>query len=76
MAMGALDGGVRAYAVVEKTGHRLAHEEYAPDSTGSPGSPGEHCGRREVRPAAVLKGAILAGVKAAVDRGGATASGA
>ncbi|WP_369037237.1 DUF4235 domain-containing protein [Streptomyces adonidis] len=70
MAMGALDGGVRAYALVEKTGHRLAHEEYAPDSTGSTG---EHCGRREVRPAAVLKGAILAGVKAAVDRGGATA---
>ncbi|WP_405540826.1 hypothetical protein [Streptomyces sp. NBC_00075] len=36
MAMGALDGGVRAYAVVEKTGHRLAHEEYAPDSPTPP----------------------------------------
>ncbi|MGW1719933.1 DUF4235 domain-containing protein [Streptomyces sp. NPDC002156] len=74
MAMGTLDGGVLAYAVFKKTGHRLAHDSRTRSMPPTPpDSTGEHCCRREVLPAAVLQGAIFAGVKAAVDRGGATA---
>ncbi|MGW4874179.1 DUF4235 domain-containing protein [Streptomyces chartreusis] len=67
MAAGAL-GGVLAGAVFKQLWKQLGHEEDAPDATD------EHRTWREVLSAAVLQGAIFAGVKAAVDRGGATAA--
>ncbi|NGO12411.1 DUF4235 domain-containing protein [Streptomyces sp. HC44] len=67
MAMGALSG-VLAGAVFKQVWKKLGHEEDAPDATD------EHRTWREVMSAAVLQGAIFAGVKAAVDRGGATAT--
>ena len=66
MAMGIL-GGVLAGAVFKQAWKRLAHEDEAPDATD------EFRSWREVLTAAVVQGAIFAGVKAAVDRGGATA---
>ncbi|MFC4471771.1 DUF4235 domain-containing protein [Streptomyces xiangluensis] len=47
---------------------KLGHEEDAPDATD------EHRTWREVVSAAVVQGAIFAGVKAVVDRGGAVAT--
>jgi hypothetical protein len=67
MAMGALSG-VLAGAMFKQVWKKLGHEEDAPDATD------EHRNWREVVSAAVLQGAIFAGVKAAVDRGGATAT--
>ena len=67
MAMGAVSG-VLAGAVFKQLWKRLGHEEDAPDATD------EHRTWREVVSAAVLQGAIFAGVKAAVDRSGATAT--
>lgn len=67
MAMGALSG-VLAGAMFKQVWKRLGHEEDAPDATD------EHRTWREVVSAAVVQGAIFAGVKAAVDRGGATAT--
>ncbi len=64
LAMGAVSG-VLAGAVFKQVWKQLGHEEDAPD---------EHRNWREVLSAAVLQGAIFAGVKAAVDRGGATAT--
>lgn len=46
----------------------LGHDEDAPDATD------EERGRTEVLLPAILQGAIFAGVKAAVDRAGATAT--
>ena len=66
LAMGML-GGVLAGAVFKQAWKRLAHEDDAPDATD------EFRSWREVLAAAVVQGAIFAGVKAAVDRGGATA---
>ncbi|MDQ0757714.1 DUF4235 domain-containing protein [Streptomyces canus] len=67
MAMGAVSG-VLAGAVFKQVWKKLGHDEDAPDATD------EHRTWREVLSAAVLQGAIFAGVKAAVDRGGATAA--
>ncbi|MGI5379928.1 DUF4235 domain-containing protein [Streptomyces sp. CA-251387] len=67
LAMGAVSG-VLAGTVFKQVWKRLGHEEDAPDATD------EHRTWREVLSAAVLQGAIFAGVKAAVDRGGATAT--
>ncbi|MDH6514282.1 hypothetical protein M2163_008743 [Streptomyces sp. SAI-135] len=67
MAMGAVSGVV-AGAVFKQVWKKLGHEEDAPDATD------EKRAWREVLTAAVLQGAIFAGVKAAVDRGGATAT--
>ncbi|MEY9992496.1 hypothetical protein ABIE67_004528 [Streptomyces sp. V4I8] len=67
MAMGAVSGVV-AGTVFKQVWKKLGHEEDAPDATD------EHRTWREVLSAAVLQGAIFAGVKAAVDRGGATAT--
>ncbi|WP_328349452.1 DUF4235 domain-containing protein [Streptomyces sp. NBC_00457] len=67
MAMGALSGAL-AGAMFKEVWKRLGHEEDAPDATD------EHRTWREVVSAAVLQGAIFAGVKAVVDRGGATAT--
>ncbi|KOV58739.1 membrane protein [Streptomyces sp. NRRL WC-3618] len=66
MVMGAL-GGILAGAIFKQAWKRLAHEDDAPDATD------ESRSWREVLAAAVVQGAIFAGVKAAVDRGGATA---
>lgn len=67
MAMGALSG-VLAGTLFKQVWKRLGHEEDAPDATD------EHRTWREVVSAALLQGAIFAGVKAVVDRGGATAT--
>ncbi|MFF2254564.1 DUF4235 domain-containing protein [Streptomyces sp. NPDC058142] len=67
MAMGAFSG-VLAGAVFKQVWKQLGHEENAPDATD------EHRSWREILSAAALQGAIFAGVKAAVDRGGATAT--
>lgn len=67
MALGALSG-VLAGAMFKQVWKQLGHEEDAPDATD------ENRTWREVLSAAVLEGAIYAGVKAAVDRGGATAT--
>ncbi|WP_367325980.1 DUF4235 domain-containing protein [Streptomyces sp. HUAS ZL42] len=64
LALGALSG-VLAGAVFKQVWKRLGHEEDAPDATD------EERTWSEVLAAAVLQGAIFAGVKAAVDRGGA-----
>jgi hypothetical protein len=58
-------GGVLAGTVFKQVWKQLGHDEDATDATD------EHRTWREVVPAAVLQGAIFAGVKAAVDRGGA-----
>ncbi|MFE0256184.1 DUF4235 domain-containing protein [Streptomyces sp. NPDC059010] len=67
MAAGALSG-VLAGAMFKQLWKQLGHEEDAPDATD------EHRTWGEILSAAVLQGAIFAGVKAAVDRGGATAT--
>ncbi|MFD3841700.1 DUF4235 domain-containing protein [Streptomyces sp. NPDC058642] len=67
MAMGALSG-VLAGAAFKQVWKQLGHDEDAPDATD------EHRTWREILSAAVLQGAIFAGVKAVVDRGGATAT--
>jgi hypothetical protein len=67
MAMGAVSG-VLAGAMFKQVWKKLGHEEDAPDATD------EYRTWREVLSAAVLQGAIFAGVKAAVDRGGAVAA--
>jgi hypothetical protein len=67
MAMGAISG-VLAGAVFKQVWKKLGHDEDAPDAKD------EQRTWREVLSAAVLQGAIFAGVKAAVDRGGATAT--
>ncbi|KUN75228.1 DUF4235 domain-containing protein [Streptomyces griseoruber] len=67
LALGAVSG-VLAGGVFKQVWKRLGHEEDAPDATD------EQRGWREVVSAAVLQGAIFAGVKAAVDRGGAVAT--
>jgi hypothetical protein len=67
MAMGAISGVV-AGAVFKQVWKKLGHDEDAPDATD------EQRTWREVLTAAVVLGAIFAGVKAAVDRGGATAT--
>ncbi|MFP1625546.1 DUF4235 domain-containing protein [Streptomyces sp. 5K101] len=67
IAMGAVSG-VLAGAVFKQVWKQLGHEEDAPDATD------ENRTWREVLSAAALQGAIFAGVKAAVDRGGATAT--
>ena len=67
MVMGAVSGVV-AGSVFKQVWKKLGHEEDAPDATD------EQRTWLEVLTAAVLQGAIFAGVKAAVDRGGATAA--
>ncbi|MFF7640766.1 DUF4235 domain-containing protein [Streptomyces canus] len=67
MGMGAVSGVV-AGSVFKQVWKKLGHDEDAPDATD------EQRTWREVLTAAVLQGAIFAGVKAAVDRGGATAT--
>lgn len=67
MAVGAASGVV-AGSVFKKVWKQLGHEEDAPDATD------EQRTWRETVSAAVLQGAIFAGVKAAVDRGGAVAA--
>ncbi|MFJ5934183.1 DUF4235 domain-containing protein [Streptomyces sp. NPDC093071] len=59
--------GVLAGAAFKKTWQILGHDDDTPDATD------EHRGWGEVLLAAALHGAIFALVKAAVDRGGATA---
>ncbi|MFF5637184.1 DUF4235 domain-containing protein [Streptomyces sp. NPDC012825] len=59
--------GLLAGAAFKKTWQLLGHEDDTPDATD------EHRGWSEVLVAAALHGAIFALVKAAVDRGGATA---
>ncbi|MEU0119797.1 DUF4235 domain-containing protein [Streptomyces bobili] len=67
LALGAVSG-VLAGGVFKQVWKRLGHDEDAPDATD------EERTWREVLSAAVLQGAIFAGVKAAVDRGGAVAT--
>jgi hypothetical protein len=67
LAMGAVSG-VLAGGVFKQVWKKLGHDEDAPDATD------EHRTWREILSAAILQGAIFAGVKAAVDRGGATAA--
>lgn len=66
MAMGAVSGAL-AGGVFKQVWKKLGHDEDAPDATD------EERGWREVVIAAAVQGAIFAAVKAAVDRGGATA---
>lgn len=67
LALGAVSG-MLAGAAFKQTWKMLGHEEDAPDATD------EDRDWREVLTAATLQGAIFAGVKAAVDRAGATAT--
>lgn len=67
LALGAVSG-VLAGTAFKWVWKKLGHEEDAPDATD------EQRRWREVLPAAVLQGAIFAGVKATVDRGGAIAA--
>ncbi|MFC4507864.1 MULTISPECIES: DUF4235 domain-containing protein [Streptomyces] len=67
LALGAVSGAL-AGGVFKQVWKRLGHEGGAPDATD------EQRSWREVLSAAVLQGAIFAGVKAAVDRGGAVAA--
>ncbi|MFE6283633.1 DUF4235 domain-containing protein [Streptomyces sp. NPDC057877] len=67
LALGAVSG-MLAGALFKQSWKVLGHDEDAPDATD------EERTWREVLLAAVLQGAIFAGVKAAVDRGGATAT--
>ncbi|MGA5900256.1 DUF4235 domain-containing protein [Streptomyces venetus] len=66
LALGAVSG-MTAGALFKQTWKMLGHDEDAPDATD------EDRSWREVLLAATLQGAIFAGVKAAVDRAGATA---
>ncbi|MER5525768.1 DUF4235 domain-containing protein [Streptomyces sp. NPDC002677] len=67
MAMSALSG-MPAGAAFKQVWNRLGHDEDAPNATGEPRT------WSEALSAAALQGAIFAGVKAAVDRGGVTAT--
>ena len=67
LALGAVSG-VIAGAVFKQAWKMLGHDEDAPDATD------EERTWAEVVLAATLQGAIFAAVKAAVDRGGATAT--
>ncbi|MET7573224.1 DUF4235 domain-containing protein [Streptomyces sp. NPDC005492] len=67
LALGALSG-MAAGALFKQAWKVLGHDKDAPDATD------EDRRWREVLLAAVLQGAIFAGVKAAVDRGGAVAT--
>ncbi|MEV8529070.1 DUF4235 domain-containing protein [Streptomyces sp. NPDC052000] len=67
LALGAISG-MLAGAVFKKAWKVLGHDEDAPDATD------EERTWREILLAATLQGAIFAGVKAAVDRAGATAT--
>ncbi|MFV0137947.1 DUF4235 domain-containing protein [Streptomyces sp. HMX87] len=67
LALGALSG-VLAGGLFKQAWKMLGHDEDAPDATDEERRWGE------VVTAAVLQGAIFAGVKAAVDRGGAAAT--
>ncbi|MFE0930870.1 DUF4235 domain-containing protein [Streptomyces mutabilis] len=67
LALGALSG-VLAGSLFKQVWKVPGHDEDAPDATD------EERGWSEVVAAAVLPGAIFAGVKAAVDRGGAAAT--
>ncbi|MFJ3667043.1 DUF4235 domain-containing protein [Streptomyces sp. NPDC090106] len=66
LALGALSG-MAAGALFKQAWKRLGHDEDAPDATD------EDRAWREILIAAALQGAVFAGVKAAVDRSGATA---
>ncbi|MET7683440.1 DUF4235 domain-containing protein [Streptomyces sp. NPDC005423] len=66
LVLGALSGAV-AGALFKQAWKTLGHDRDAPDATD------EDRGWSEVLVAAVLQGALFAGVKAAVDRGGAAA---
>lgn len=66
LALGAVSG-MAAGALFKQTWKMVGHDEDAPDATD------EDRSWREVLLAATLQGAIFAGVKAAVDRAGATA---
>ncbi|MFF0495630.1 DUF4235 domain-containing protein [Nocardia aobensis] len=67
LVLGAISG-LLAGVVFKQTWKMLGHDENAPDATD------EDRTWREVLIAAVVQGAIFAGVKAAVDRAGATAT--
>ncbi|MCZ4607576.1 DUF4235 domain-containing protein [Streptomyces chartreusis] len=67
LALGAVSG-VIAGAMFKQAWKMLGHDEDAPDATD------EERTWAEVVLAATLQGAIFAAVKAAVDRGGATAT--
>ncbi|MEU3619097.1 DUF4235 domain-containing protein [Streptomyces sp. NPDC006872] len=67
LALGAVSG-VLAGGVFKQVWKKLGHEQEAPDATD------ERRTWREVLSAAILQGAIFAGVKAVVDRGGAVAT--
>ncbi|CAL9271698.1 DUF4235 domain-containing protein [Streptomyces rochei] len=67
LALGAVSG-VLAGGLFKQVWKMLGHAEDAPDATD------EERGWGEAVAAAVLQGAIFAGVKAAVDRGGAAAT--
>jgi hypothetical protein len=66
LILGAVSGAV-AGGVFKQVWKTIGHDEDAPDATD------QDRGWREVLIAATLQGAIFAAVKAAVDRGGATA---
>ncbi|MFI0739376.1 DUF4235 domain-containing protein [Streptomyces sp. NPDC021100] len=63
-----LAGGMLAGAAFRRTWKLLGHDDDAPDATD------EDRTWREILLAAALQGAVFAVVKAAVDRGGATAT--
>jgi hypothetical protein len=67
LALGAVSG-VAAGGLFKQVWKQLGHDDDAPDATD------EERTWSEVILAAVLQGAIFAGVKAAVDRGGAAAT--
>ncbi|MFF0052216.1 DUF4235 domain-containing protein [Streptomyces sp. NPDC005498] len=67
LALRALSG-LAAGALFKQAWKTIGHDQDAPDATD------ENRGWSEVLMAAVLQGAIFAGVKAAVDRGGAAAT--
>ncbi|KND41903.1 MULTISPECIES: DUF4235 domain-containing protein [Streptomyces] len=67
LALGAVSGAL-AGGVFKQVWKKLGHDKDAPDATD------EDRAWREVVSAAVLQGAIFAGVKAVVDRGGAVAT--
>lgn len=67
LAVGAI-GGMVAAGVFKQAWKIAGHDDDAPDATD------EDRGWGEILLAAALQGAIFAGVKAAVDRGGATAT--
>jgi predicted metal-dependent enzyme (double-stranded beta helix superfamily) len=67
LALGAVSG-MLAGAAFKQTWKMLGHEQDAPDATD------EDRTWQEILTAATLQGAIFAGVKAAVDRAGATAT--